>query len=468
VAAAKSKRNLTALEANFDGLVGPTHNYAGLAHGNVASQANKRKPANPRAAALQGLEKMRRLAALGLPQAVLPPQRRPDVDWLRRLGFTGKDGEVIAKAAKADPVLLAACYSASAMWTANAATVSPSADSLDGRVHFTPANLSSQTHRSVEPPHTAEMLRRIFSGPRFVHHPPLPPGRTFGDEGAANHIRLAPEHGSPGLQVFVYGYEGLSPAFPDPASAAGHGASAGYLGAAAPRRFQPRQSLEASKAVARLHGLDPDRTLFLAQNPAAIDAGVFHNDVISVGNGDLLFCHEAAFRDQADALAAMRARYAALGSGALRILEVKSREVSLRAAVSTYLFNSQILGLPDGTVLLLAAGECREHPAVRKYLEALPAKGLGIDAVEYADLRQSMRNGGGPACLRLRVAMTAREWAAVPDGVKMDEALFGRLKAWVERHYRDRLLPADLADPELPAETRKALDGLDRILGLGK
>ena len=458
MASVKSKKPSAALEANFDGLVGPTHNYAGLAHGNVASQANRRKPANPRAAALQGLEKMRRLAALGLPQAVLPPQRRPDADWLRRLGFTGKDGEVIAKAAKTDPVLLAACYSASAMWTANAATVSPSADSADGRVHFTPANLSSQTHRSVEPPHTAAMLRRIFPGPRFVHHHPLPPGRPFGDEGAANHIRLAPAHGSPGLQVFVYGYEGLSPTFP--------GSSTGTAGGVAPRRFQPRQSLEASKAVARLHGLDPDRTLFLAQNPAAVDAGVFHNDVISVGNGDLLFCHESAFRDQANALSAMRARYAALGSGPLLVLEVKSREVSLRAAVSTYLFNSQILGLPDGTTLLLAAGECREHPAVRKYLEALPGKGLGIDAVEYADLRQSMRNGGGPACLRLRVAMTAREWAAVPNGVKMDEALFGRLKAWVERNYRDRLLPADLADPDLPTETRKALDGLDRILGL--
>ena len=372
---------------------------------------------------------------------------------------------MIAKAAKADPVLFASAYSASAMWAANAATVSPSADSADGRAHFTPANLASQIHRSVEPSHTAAMLRRIFPGPRFVHHPPLPAGRAFGDEGAANHIRLAPAHGLPGLQVFVYGYHGVAPAFP--ASPASGQAASGQAGNAAPRRFQPRQSLEASKAVARLHGLHPDRTLFLAQNPAAIDAGVFHNDVISVGNGDLLFCHETAFRDQAEALAAMRSSYAALGSGPLRILEVKSREVSLRAAVSTYLFNSQILELPDGTTLLLAAGECREHPATRKYLEALPAKGLGIDAVEYADLRQSMRNGGGPACLRLRVAMTAGEWAAVPGGVKMDEALFGRLKAWVERHYRDRLLPADLADPDLAAETRKALDGLDRILGLG-
>ncbi|MDB5103516.1 MAG: N-succinylarginine dihydrolase [Fibrobacteres bacterium] len=436
-------------EANFDGLVGPTHNYAGLAHGNVASQANKRRPANPRDAALQGLEKMRRVAALGVAQAVLPPQRRPDLQWLRKLGFSGTDAEVITKAAKADPVLLAAGYSASAMWTANAATVSPSADSADGKVHFTPANLSSQIHRSVEPPHTSALLKRLFPGPAFAHHDPLPPGRQFGDEGAANHIRLAGSHGDPGLQIFVYGHEGLS------------------TGGRVTRRFLPRQSLEASKAVARLHGLDPDRVLFVAQNPAAIDAGVFHNDVISVGNGNVLFCHEAAFQDQAAALKRIRARYAALGSGTLRVIEVKSREVSLPASVSTYLFNSQLLSLPDGGMLLLAAEECREHPAARKYLEALPGRGLGVTAVEFTDLRQSMRNGGGPACLRLRVALRAKEWAAVPAGVKMDEALYVRLKAWVMKHYRDRLMPADLADTSLLKESRIAMDALDRILGLG-
>ena len=426
---AKRKEPPEAFEANFDGLVGPTHNYAGLAHGNVASQANKRKPANPMAAALQGLEKMRRVAALGVRQAVLPPQRRPDLDWLRALGFSGSDREVIDRAAKADPVLLAAAYSASAMWTANAATVSPSVDSVDGRAHFTPANLSSQIHRSVEPPHTAALLRKLFPGPRFAHHAPLPAGLSFGDEGAANHIRLAPSHGSPGVQVFVYGTESLG------------GPAAAGPGSRVTRKFRPRQSLEASRAVARLHGLDSARSLFVAQNPAAIDAGVFHNDVISVGHRGLLFCHETAFRDQADALKRMRAAYAALASGPLRIIEVSSREVSLAAAVSTYLFNSQFLDLPDGRVLLLAARECREHPAVSRYLTALPGKGLGIDAVEYADLRQSMRNGGGPACLRLRVALTEPEWGRVPAGVKFDETLYRRLKAWVEKHYRDRLFP---------------------------
>ncbi|MEO7423689.1 MAG: N-succinylarginine dihydrolase [Fibrobacteria bacterium] len=450
------------LEANFDGLVGPTHNYAGLGQGNVASQANRRKPANPRQAALQGLEKMRRVAALGVAQAVLPPQPRPDLEWLRALGFAGKDEQVVAKAARAEPELLAAAYSASAMWTANAATVSPSADCGDGRVHFTPANLASQIHRSVEPPHTAAFLKRLFPGPGFVHHAPLPAGRRFGDEGAANHIRLAPVHGAPGLEIFVHGGS----------SAAATGKSAWVT-----RKFLPRQTLEASRAVARLHGLDPERIVFLAQNPAAIDAGVFHNDVISTGNGNLLFCHQAAFADQAEALREIRRRYAMMhvdgpaargpaGGGSLRIIEVTSREVPLATAVATYLFNCQMLTLPGGGTLLLAADECRRDARTRKYLEALPGRGLGITEIAYADLRQSMRNGGGPACLRLRAVLTRSEWDCVPPGVKFTEALYRRLRAWVESHYRDRLLPADLADPSLLKESRAAMRALDRILRL--
>jgi succinylarginine dihydrolase len=436
-----------ALEANFDGLVGPTHNYAGLSHGNVASQANGRRPANPRQAALQGLEKMRRVAEMGVAQVVLPPQNRPDLGWLRRLGFAGKDDDVIAKAAVADPILLSAAWSASAMWTANSATFSPSVDSADGKPHITPANLRSQVHRCIEPPHTAALLKAVFPGKRFAHHDPLPSGRHFGDEGAANHIRLAPDHGSPGIQIFVYGHEASLPG-------------------EVTRRFTPRQSLEASMAVARLHGLDPDRTVFAAQNPAAIDMGVFHNDVISVGNGNVLFCHESAFQDRAGTLSEIRRKYAALGMGELKVIEVRAREVSLATAVSTYLFNSQILTLPSGSMLLLAAEECRRHPRVRKYLDRLPGLDLGITEVTYADLRQSMRNGGGPACLRLRAVLTPAEWDRVPTAMKLDEPLYERLRAWVEAHYRDRLLPKDLADPSLLRETRRAMIALERILDL--
>lgn len=440
-------------EANFDGLVGPTHNYAGLAHGNVASQANRKRPANPKAAALQGLDKMRRNADRGLLQGVIPPLERPDLEWLRSLGYSGGDAAVLDKAAKEHPVLLAACYSASSMWTANAATVSPSADSEDGKLHITPANLTSQVHRALEPAQTAAILRRLFPGEDFVHHPPLPAGRHFADEGAANHTRLAPDHGLPGIQVFAYGFESLA---------------APEASAKVTRKFLPRQSREASEAVARLHRLRPGRAVFLRQSPAAVDAGVFHNDVIAVGNGPVLFCHEQAFADRAAALRLVKSRYAALGKGPLHVVEVKASEVSLKDAVATYLFNSQILTLPgSGGMVILAARECRENRAVRRCLEKLVARDPHLRAVEYADLRQSMRNGGGPACLRLRAPMTALEWSRVPQGVKIDAGLYARLSAWVEKHYRDRLLPKDLADPALLRESRAALDDLTGILGLG-
>ena len=437
--------------ANFDGLVGPTHKYAGISAGNVASLANRRKPSNPKEAALQGLEKMRRVSALGIAQAVMPPQERPDLEWLRRLGFTGTDAAVLARAAREDPALLAAAASASAMWTANAATVSPSRDSGDGRLHLTPANLASQHHRSLEPAQTAALLKRLFPGDRFTHHLPLPPGRVFGDEGAANHVRLTPGPEGPGIQIFVYGHEALR------------------TGGPGPRRFPARQSLEACRALARLHGLDPARTVFARQNPAAIDAGVFHNDVISVGDGGFFFVHAAAFHNQAKVLGEIRGKYAALGRGPLQILEVKARQVSLKDAVATYLFNSQLLSPPGrgrGRVLL-AAEECRRHPRVRAYLESLTGKESPVASVEYADLRQSMRNGGGPACLRLGVTLTPEEWGAVPAGVKYSDALHLRLEKWVRKHYRDRIIPRDLADPTLLRESRVALDELTVILGLG-
>ena len=262
---------MATLEANFDGLVGPTHNYAGLSYGNVASTSHAGAVASPKKAALQGLAKMKALAALGLPQGVLPPQERPDVRLLHRLGFRGTDAEMIEKAAKSDPTLLAIASSASAMWTANAATVAPSLDTEDGKVHFTPANLIEKVHRAIEPETTRRVLRAIFAGPRFVVHAPLPAASSLGDEGAANHTRLGPEVGAPGVHLFVYGREGLRGDRP------------------APTRFPARQTLEASRAVARLHRLPEGRAVFAQQSPAVIDQGVFHNDVIAVGHERVLF-----------------------------------------------------------------------------------------------------------------------------------------------------------------------------------
>src|SRR5579871_2761022 len=146
-------------EHQFDGLVGPTHNYGGLSAGNVASTEHEGQVSNPRAAARQGLAKMRFVHDLGVAQAVLPPHDRPSLASLRRLGFRGSDEEVIARAAEGDGLLLRQCSSASAMWTANAATVAPSSDTADGRVHFVPANLQQMFHRSIETPTTTRILR---------------------------------------------------------------------------------------------------------------------------------------------------------------------------------------------------------------------------------------------------------------------------------------------------------------------
>ena len=198
--------DLTAHEVNFDGIIGPTHNYAGLSFGNLASQKHGHTTSNPREAALQGLAKMKFLADLGVKQAVLPPQRRPDLGMLRRLGFGGSDADVLWNAWKQEPRLLAAAYSASSMWAANAATITPSMDAADGRLHFTPANLVTNFHRSIESFATGATLKAIFADKTaFVHHDPLPASSFLADEGAANHTRLCSTHGTAGIELFVYG-----------------------------------------------------------------------------------------------------------------------------------------------------------------------------------------------------------------------------------------------------------------------
>lgn len=430
-------------EFSFDGLVGPTHNYGGLSRGNVASMAHGGRASNPRAAALQGLDKMRFVHDLGAGQAVLPPQPRPSLQALRRLGFAGSDEEVIARAARDAEHLLRLCSSASAMWTANAATVAPSADTADGRVHLTAANLSAMFHRAIEADTTWAVLRAIFADERrFAVHAPLPGGAQLSDEGAANHTRLAGEGGA--VHLFAWG-------------------RSAFRTVEGPARFPARQSLEASEAVARLHRLDPRHTLFPRQHPAGIDAGAFHSDVLAVGCGRFLMVHELAFAECERVVAELRA----LVGEQLRIAMATEGELPAADAVAAYPFNSQLLELPDGSVALLAPEESRESPRARAFLERVVAEDNPVVRVHYRDVNQSMSNGGGPACLRLRVPLTDEEVRAVAGDVFFSPALHARLVDWVQRHYRDRLLPADLADPSLAREGLAALDELTRILRLG-
>lgn len=435
-------------EVNFDGLVGLTHHYAGLSFGNEASARHQNNISNPRLAAKQGLLKMKALADLGYKQGVLPPQERPAINVLRQLGFSGSDEQVLSEVARKSPRLLSAVSSASSMWTANAATVSPSADCADGRVHFTVANLNNKFHRAIEADTTSAILKGVFNNHRhFVHHDALPSVELFGDEGAANHNRMGGEYDRPAIQVFVYGRKGLE-------------------SGDAPSRYPARQTLEASEAVARLHLLEPDRTVFVQQNPAVIDQGVFHNDVIAVSNQNVLFHHQHAFIPDIDVIDDIRRKLGRIEQQLVSI-EVPAAQVSVAQAVSTYLFNSQLLSKPNGKMLLVIPQESQESPAVWRYLSELIQRGGPIDEVRVFDLRESMRNGGGPACLRLRVALNSTELQAVNSRVMLTPALFVALNNWIDQHYRDHLQFKDLADPQLLQEGRQALDELTRILNLG-
>lgn len=430
-------------EFQFDGLVGPTHNYAGLSPGNVASTTYEGQPSNPKAAAKQGLAKMRFVRDLGVAQAVLPPHDCPSLATLRRLGFRGSDEEMIAAASAGDGLYLRLCSSASAMWAANAATVAPSSDAADARVHLTPANLAQMFHRAIEAPTSTRVLRAIFAdATHFVVHDPLPGCSQFADEGGANHMRL--DTGCGAVHVLAWGR-----------AAWGHGVG--------PRRHPARQTREASGAIVRLHGLAADRCLLPQQHPDGIDAGAFHTDVLAVGNGRFLMFHELAFAEARWLNDELRRL---LGDD-LVVAIATNTELPVSRAVAAYPFNSQVLTLADGSMAVVAPEDAREDGPSAAFLQRVLESEGPVRALHYVDVRESMHNGGGPACLRLRVPLSPEEARALSANVLFDAPLDAALHSWVDRHYRDRLVPPDLADPALARESMRALDELTHLLRIG-
>ncbi len=408
-------------EINFDGIVGPSHNYAGLSLGNIASASHKGSASYPRAAALQGVAKMRANMERGLAQGFLLPLPRPNFALLDDLAVDGTS----------DRALLAAAWSASSMWTANAATVSPAPDTADGRCHLTPANLVTMLHRGQEWRDTQAQLKLAFGDTRhFAVHDAVPP--SFGDEGAANHMRLCESHGQPGVEVFVYGRPG--------------------------GRFPARQHEQASRAVARKHGLDPARCVFIEQNPAAIEAGAFHNDVVAVANQTVLFTHEQAFADRKDAYEAMHAAFPAL-----HVVEVPASAVSLEEAIRTYLFNAQLVSLPSGEMALVVPSECQESASVWAWCERMLSSNGPIRQVIPVDVRQSMANGGGPACLRLRVVADP---ATVDARFLLDEAKAQRIESIIAQAWPERIEPEEIGSEKLAKTVIEAREALLAVLSL--
>ena len=412
---------MSLVEINFDGIVGPSHNYAGLSLGNLASTKNAGDVSQPRAAALQGLDKMRANLALGLTQGIFLPHPRPERTWLAELGTTIEEAE---------PAIAANALSASAMWAANAATVSPAPDTTDGKCHLTVASLRTMPHRSLEWPNTYAQCALAFADTaHFQVHAPVP--SAFGDEGAANHMRLTPAHGEPGIEIFVYGVSGGP--------------------------FPARQHIEASKAVARLNRLNPTRTLFVQQSEEAIAAGAFHNDVVAVANERVLFAHEQAFADKDSLIGACERLVPGFD-----YVEVAAADVPLDDAIRSYLFNAQLVTPPDGQPTLIVPSEARETPSVWRWLERHVAGNGPIRRVEVVDVRQSMANGGGPACLRLRVVADPK---TVDPRFLIDEAKLDGIGDVIARYWPKQIHREDLQQPGLIAEIERAraalLDALD-------
>jgi len=412
---------MSLVEINFDGIVGPSHNYAGLSLGNIASASHKGDASFPRAAALQGIAKMRSNMALGLAQGFLLPLPRPNLQLMRDLAIDES----------APRQLLAAAWSASSMWTANAATVSPAPDTRDGRCHLTPANLVTMPHRAQEWRDTQAQLKLAFGDERHftIHDAVLP---AFGDEGAANHMRFCEGHGTPGVEVFVWGRQG--------------------------GKFPARQHEQASRAIARLHGLDPDKCVFIEQNPEAIEAGAFHNDVVSVANERVLFTHERAFADQQGAYGAIRKAFPSL-----EVVEVPESAVSLEEAIRTYLFNAQLITLPSGEMALVVPSECQESASVWSWCEHMLSGNGPIRKVIPVDVRQSMANGGGPACLRLRVVADP---ATVDQRFMLDEAKAERIEAVIAEMWPETIEPAEIGDDALAKRVIEAREALLSVLSL--
>jgi succinylarginine dihydrolase len=428
-------------EINFDGLIGPTHNYAGLSQGNLASQKHLNETSNPQAAALQGLDKMRLIMDQGIPQGFFLPHERPHLRTLRALGFGGTDEEVINQAAKQNPALLKNVYSASSMWAANAATFSPSIDSYDQNIHITPANLNSMFHRSIEHEFTKTQLELMFGGIAQVHKP-IKNISGYGDEGAANHLRVSAQHLMQGFQIFVYG----SPAFES------------HQGIIA------RQAEEISQAVSTQHQLDPERVLFLKQNEQAINSGSFHNDIVSLANEEVFIFHQEAFADRVELERVLH--HLKDHVKGFHPIEILSEDISLDDLVSSYLLNSQLITVKNNEMMMLLPEEVQNHPNCMRWLDEIKSSSP-IKHIEFVDIRQSMMNGGGPACLRFKTVVNNDEFDKINEKFLLSPKKLMDLRALVSKHYRDQLNPGDLLDIKLMQESYTFLDELTQLLDLG-
>lgn len=428
------------LEFNIDGLIGPTHHFGGLGIGNIASESNQSRVSYPRRAALEGLSKMRLLYEMGIPQFFLPPPRRPHSDWFKKVGFDFNTPEDRVCCFEFFPAVFSSAFSSSFMWMANAASVSVGVDCLDGMNRFIVANLAASLHREQECNERYEQLSDMFSHTRSTEVVRgLPAVTPLRDEGAANVMRLWNTQNDQGIYVFVYG------------EAERDTIGANDSASPSPRSsiHPSRQSRLASRLVSHSLRIRDSKSLFVQQHPKAIDAGVFHNDVIATSHENFLLVHSLAFQNQSFELERIRASFHQQCGTSLRVLEIEESELTLEEAVRTYLFNSQIVTRPNGDWLMLCPVECQHSESVQKVLRRIQKVESRIRDIEFVSLRESMANGGGPACLRLRAYLTEREITELPPRFRIDDQSLAFLERFISTEYPESVRLGDFLDSEL-------------------
>lgn len=186
-------------------------------------------------------------------------------------------------------------------------------------------------------------------------------------------------------------------------------------------------------------------------------------DAVAVSNENVLFVHSHAFEEREWIYDTIRKSVPSV-----QIIEAPVDRVSLADAVSSYLFNSQLVTLPDGQTALIAPSECRENAAVWAWLNDSIVGQTAITRIEVIDVRESMRNGGGPACLRLRVAMSDAAVVAVDQRFLVNESTCDRLERIIEGHWPEQIAASDLSNAELWATCRAARQTLLATLGFSE
>lgn len=425
-----------AFEIHIESLTGPSY---------LPFQAEEIR-SFPKKTVMQQLEKIKFLMDLGVKQAIMPPQIRPDIQILRKLGFEGTEAQILENVFRESPHLLKACSSPDAMWGANSATTTPSLDALDNRLHITPANLSPEFHRLIETQTTTDYLRKIFNNPlHFTIHDPLP----FSDEGSANHIRFCKQPGSPGFHLFIFGRYALVP------------------NALEPKRFPAKQSCEAQEAITRLHHINPERVIRIQQSPRSIDAGLGEGDMAAIGHENVFLFHELAFVGSKTIIPLLKKGVSDVCRTPLIVIEIAGNDLTLHEAAKTLFFNSELITTEKGEMNFICPLECNESRAVKEVIhKIIEDKGNPVKDVHYLPYSEIMRNRGGLARQRVKVVLSKEQLGAIHQGVLVNDELMDSLTDWVERHYRESLVPADLRDPKLWKESHEALIELDHLLGL--